>query len=179
MMISENRIIRRCHGVDLRLVELSNRLSLKKGVRPAFAIVSRMGDGVFWYSLILLLPVMLGTSAISVSLQMTLAGLLGLVLYKYIKHLTERARPFAVSANISLGTAPLDQYSFPSGHTLHAVSFTLIALHYYPPLAWGLVPLTVLIALSRVVLGLHYPTDVLAGATLGTALAISIIVLWS
>ncbi|HNW79764.1 MAG TPA: phosphatase PAP2 family protein, partial [Candidatus Competibacteraceae bacterium] len=67
--------------------------------------------------------------------------------------------------------APLDEYSFPSGHTLHAVSFSIIAVYYYPVLAWLVLPFTVLVALSRLVLGLHYPSDVLAGILLGAALA--------
>jgi undecaprenyl-diphosphatase len=67
--------------------------------------------------------------------------------------------------------APLDEFSFPSGHTLHAVSFTLVALAYFPVLAPVLVPFTVLVALSRVVLGLHYPSDVLAATVIGCGLA--------
>jgi undecaprenyl-diphosphatase len=67
--------------------------------------------------------------------------------------------------------APLDEYSFPSGHTMHAVAFTLLAVVAFPGLAWVLVPFTVLVALSRLVLALHYPSDVLAGAVLGGALA--------
>ena len=70
-----------------------------------------------------------------------------------------------------IGAAPLDRYSFPSGHTLHAVSFTVLATAYFPALGWVLVPFASLVAASRVVLGLHYPTDVLAGALLGTMLA--------
>jgi undecaprenyl-diphosphatase len=66
---------------------------------------------------------------------------------------------------------PLDRYSFPSGHTLHAVSFTWQAVAHFPQLAWILIPLALLIALSRVVLGLHYPTDVIAGAAVGALLA--------
>jgi undecaprenyl-diphosphatase len=66
---------------------------------------------------------------------------------------------------------PLDRFSFPSGHTLHAVSFTVIAAGAFPVLALVLLPAAVLIALSRVVLGLHYPTDVLAGALLGATIA--------
>ena len=66
---------------------------------------------------------------------------------------------------------PLDRYSFPSGHTLHAVSFTTIALAHFPELAIVLVPFALLVAVSRVVLGLHYPTDVAAGAVLGATLA--------
>jgi undecaprenyl-diphosphatase len=73
---------------------------------------------------------------------------------------------------------PLDRYSFPSGHTLHAVTFTAIAIHHVPMLAVPLVPFALLIGASRVVLGLHYPTDVLAGATLGAGIAASTLMLW-
>jgi undecaprenyl-diphosphatase len=82
-----------------------------------------------------------------------------------------RERPFIRHPGINMEMPPLDRYSFPSGHTLHAVSFTWQAVAHFPELAWILVPASALIALSRVVLGLHYPTDVMAGATLGALLA--------
>jgi undecaprenyl-diphosphatase len=102
---------------------------------------------------------------------MVKVGVVNLALYKLIKTLTGRARPCAVSANIILGTAPLDQYSFPSGHTMHAVAFSMIAAAHHPELIWVLVPFSCLVATSRVVLGLHYPTDVLAGGVIGAYVA--------
>jgi undecaprenyl-diphosphatase len=68
---------------------------------------------------------------------------------------------------------PLDRFSFPSGHTLHAVSFTIILCSALPWAAWLLVPAAILIALSRMVLGLHYPTDVVAGGALGAGVALA------
>ena len=98
---------------------------------------------------------------------MACTGVLGVILYKLLKRTFVRERPFITHAAIDLGMPPLDRYSFPSGHTLHAVAFALQASMHFPPLGYVLVPLALLICGSRVVLGLHYPTDVLAGAALG------------
>ena len=136
-----------------------------------FAVVSRLGDGVFWYGLMAALLLTEGAAAIPVVSRMLLAGAVCLALYKWLKAKTTRPRPCARHQRISPRVAPLDEYSFPSGHTLHATTFTLIALYFYPLLAWLLLPFATLVALSRVALGLHYPSDVLAGALLGAGLA--------
>src|SRR5690606_27432241 len=73
--------------------------------------------------------------------------------------------------HIRAWVAPLDEFSFPSGHTLHAVAFSLVAVAHVPLLAWLLLPFTACVAVSRVVLGLHYPSDVLAATVIGSALA--------
>ena len=148
-----------------------NRISRVPALRTVFAVVSRLGNGVFWYTLIALMPLFDRERGYHAAAHMLLVGLAGLVIYKLIKTMTVRSRPFVKRPDINLGVAPLDQYSFPSGHTLHAFSFTLIATAYYPFLYISLVIFTVLVALSRVVLGLHYPTDVLAGAAIGISLA--------
>jgi undecaprenyl-diphosphatase len=82
-----------------------------------------------------------------------------------------RERPYIGLIGIDCAMPPLDRYSFPSGHTLHAVGFTTVAVTAFPALAALLVPFAVLVAASRVILGLHYPTDVLAGAAIGYGVA--------
>jgi len=148
-----------------------NRLSAIESVRHFFAVVSRLGNGVFWYVLMLLLPLIYGMAAIHTSIVMAVTGGLGVILYKALKQNLVRQRPCIHHQNIHQGTAMLDYYSFPSGHTLHAFSFSLVAINAFPELAIVLLPFTLLVALSRVILGLHYPSDVLVGASLGSILA--------
>lgn len=164
---------------DHSLCLLVNRACRANWVRLFFALISRLGDGVFWYALMLALPLVFGAQGLTAAAHMFVVGVTGYLLYKLIKQGTERPRPCSVHEAITLGTDPLDLYSFPSGHTLHAVSFTLVALHYFPALIWLLAPFAALVAASRVVLGLHYPTDVACGALIGTALALGSIALLS
>ncbi len=157
--------------LDLAWCLRFNRASQRRGLERLFAIVSRLGDGVFWYVLMLALLLVQGQTALPAVAQMLAAGVVALALYKWIKARTTRPRPCAQHDHIRISVAPLDEFSFPSGHTLHAVSFSIVAVYHYPALIWLVGPFTVLVALSRMVLGLHYPSDVLAGALLGTGLA--------
>jgi undecaprenyl-diphosphatase len=162
------------HAWCLRL----NRGCSRPAIRDTFSAISKLGDGVFWYVLIVLLPVVYGETALYPALRMAAVGLIGLGFYKYLKSRLVRERPYISLAGIVPGTRALDRYSFPSGHTLHAVSFTTLAVGSFPELAWLLVPFAALIAASRVVLGLHYPSDVAAGALIGATLAVLSMVLF-
>jgi len=166
-------LLRRAIAFELNLCVSVNNTFAFPPLQRFFAVISRLGDGVFWYVLMLCLPLIYGKQAIQVSLLMAGVALINLAIYKLIKHATGRERPCTVNSRILLGTAPLDHYSFPSGHTLHAVAFTIVACSFYPTLGWLLIPFASLVAASRVILGLHYPTDVAAGAGIGTLIAIA------
>ncbi len=166
-----NTVIARFDAAEYGLCRRLNRGASFALPRRAFQIASRLGDGPIWYALILALPLMFGRAAVKPAIVMALTGALGVLVYALLKRVFVRERPFITHAAIDRGAATLDRYSFPSGHTLHAVSFTWQACAHFPELAWVLVPLAALIAGSRVVLGLHYPSDVLAGAAIGAALA--------
>jgi len=146
-----------------------NAVSRREPIKRFFVLVSR--DGPLWYILMMLLPLLYGSAGAASSLLMVKLGVVNYIIYKIIKQSTGRARPCALGAGITVGAAPLDQYSFPSGHTMHAVAFSIAAVAHPGELAILLVPFAALVALSRMVLGLHYPTDVIAGAAIGASTA--------
>lgn len=163
--------LHRMHDLDTALCLQFNRASRYRSLCRLFKVVSRLGDGVFWYGVMLCMVLADPAGGWMPALHMGLAGLTGTLLYKWLKGRTLRPRPYQVHQAILSQADVLDHFSFPSGHTLHAVVFTTVALAYYPGLAALLVTFTVLVGLSRPVLGLHYPSDVLAGAAIGFCIA--------
>ncbi|BCK88395.1 hypothetical protein MIZ01_2199 [Sideroxyarcus emersonii] len=156
---------------DMELCAFCNRQSRSFTVRNLFRLVSRLGDGVFWYVLMIVLLLQYQGAALPAVVHMIAVGLVGTALYKFIKGKTLRPRPFNVYPAIVCVGKTLDQFSFPSGHTMHAVGFGIVAVAYFHGLIWLVLPFSVLVGLSRPILGLHYPSDVLAGAALGAAVA--------
>lgn len=158
---------------DERICVSFNRLIRVRPLLALFRAVSWLGNGVFWYALMLALLLADRFQALVPVIHMATVGLACTLTYKLLKRGTLRPRPYQVHQHIAAGAQPLDQFSFPSGHTLHAVAFTLVACSYYPGLAVILVPFTLLVAASRLVLGLHYPSDVLAGSALGALIVLA------
>lgn len=170
-MANPNSPLQQINRWDVALCVFCNRQSRFLTVRSVFRLASRLGDGVFWYTLMVALLLSYQMAAVPAVLHMLAVGLLSTVIYKLIKGKTLRPRPYNVYPAIVCVGKALDQFSFPSGHTMHAVAFSIVAIAYFPALFWLVVPFAMLVALSRPILGLHYPTDVIAGAALGAALA--------
>ncbi len=171
-MFSLKLPLQRISRYDIELCVFCNRQSRNLAVRYLFRIISRLGDGVFWYTLMAALLIQFQMAALMPVAHMLIVAALGTLIYKLIKGKTLRPRPFNVYPAIVCMGKTLDQFSFPSGHTMHAVAFSIIAVSYFPFLFWLVAPFALLVALSRPILGLHYPSDVLAGAALGTTLAV-------
>lgn len=161
----------RADQAERNLCLWANAAARRRFVRGTFRAVSRLGDGLFWYSLMAALPPLAGLPGLVTTMRMVVVGGVGWALYRLLKDRLVRERPYIGLVGIDCAMPPLDRYSFPSGHTLHAVSFTTVAVTAFPWLAPVLIPFAILVAASRVILGLHYPTDVLAGGALGYALA--------
>ena len=157
-------------SAERRLCLAMNRWGARHALRRFFGVISRLGDGVFWYALMAMLAVLGGQRGIAAAAHMAVTGLAALLLYRLLKRWTRRPRPYRACPGVIAHVPPLDEFSFPSGHTLQAVGFSIVALAWYPPLAPLLLGFTALVAVSRVILGLHYPSDVLAALVIGSGL---------
>lgn len=94
-------------------------------------------------------------------------SVLAVLLQKQLKNRWGRLRPCEQPTGPPQRAPIPDRGSFPSGHTLHAVMAAVVAASLLPAAAPVFLLLALVIATSRVVLGVHYPSDVLAGAALG------------
>ena len=95
----------------------------------------------------------------------------GLVIYEVLKKTTRRSRPCHIAAQCWSRLKPPDEYSFPSGHTITASAVAVSFNLHFPLLAVPLFLLATCVALSRIFLGMHFLSDVVAGFVLGVSLA--------
>lgn len=160
---------------DLQCCICLNQWSKRPSVAYFFKLISRLGDGTFWFVMLVMVWMLQKQYGYKQIIYLACASFCVTAIYKILKTKTLRPRPYQVHQVIVAGDRPLDHYSFPSGHTLHAVLATIVLGCISPILLYLMLPFTVLVALSRIILGLHYPTDVLVGALLGIAFAIVVI----
>jgi undecaprenyl-diphosphatase len=92
------------------------------------------------------------------------------VLFRLIKKTSKRKRPCQLESHCWSKILPPDQFSFPSGHAMSAFAIAIPLCIYYPELQAALLALSVSIALSRIVLGMHFVSDVVVGSLMGVGL---------
>ncbi len=133
---------------------------------------SRLGDGYLYAvlgGLIFWLDSELGEAFLFTGLM---AFALELPLYLLLKNSIRRPRPKESIIGFIPRHKPSDQFSFPSGHTAAAFLFATLLSAFYPQVMVLAFSIAGLIALSRVLLGVHYPSDIAAGILLGCGSAL-------
>ena len=155
---------------DHRLMRRMNRWRPPRWIRYWMLAATRMGDGWFWYGLGGMLLLWGGPQRFSAVGAAGAAALVGVFVFKALKKLSQRPRPCQIEPHCWSKVLPPDRFSFPSGHTMAAFSIALVLSYFYPSLETPLFFLAVSIAVSRIVLGMHFLSDVLAGMLIGAAL---------
>ena len=158
---------------DHRLMRRVHRWRAPRWIRIATISVTRMGDGWLWYALGLILLIFGGHNRFIAVGAATSAAAIGIYLFRTIKTKSRRKRPCEIEPHCWAHILPPDKYSFPSGHTITAFAIALPVGICYPELQVWLFVAALLIASSRIILGMHFLSDVIAGALIGSALGIT------
>lgn len=136
-------------------------------IRRCFRVVSHSADGWLYPLIPASLFLVNHPQAFSFFLVGMLAFVIELPLYRLIKNGVRRRRPFNKLEGIKNRVVPPDEFSFPSGHSSAAFMIATLVTYYFPHLAIPAYAWAFLVGFSRVLLGVHYPSDVLAGVSLG------------
>lgn len=168
---SFNPALQKLAALDAQLFLGINRAHQRFDLRSYVQLVSASGDG-YLYGLLAFILILVDREAGSQLLMVGCAAfLIELPLYWLLKNTCKRRRPFHVVAAMAPFLKPSDEFSFPSGHTTAAFLFATVASHCFPALTLVLFIWAAFIGLSRVMLRVHFVSDVLAGMLLGTLIA--------
>ncbi len=165
-----NMLLQRVHQWDtfaFLWVHVTKGFQYRRSVR----FISHSGDGPAYFAIALILffldttfgAIFFWSGIIAYSFQVSL--------YLLLKNLIKRDRPAVQITAYKAWITPSDQFSFPSGHTAAAFLFACLILNFYPLFAFPAFIWASAIAASRVLLGVHFPTDLVAGAILGSSCA--------
>ena len=133
---------------------------------------TRGGDGWLWYAMGGFIAMFGGRERFWAILTALIAVGLGILLFRKLKRAIGRKRPCAMEPHCWATLLPPDQFSFPSGHTITAFAVTLALSQFYPIMLPGLLFCAASVAASRILLGMHFLTDVLAGAAIGSTIGL-------
>lgn len=155
---------------DHRVMQRCNSWLAPRWVRLWMIWATRGGDGWLWLAIGAAVLALGGEGRVPVVGASSAAAAAGVAVFMVLKKAANRPRPCAIAPHAWATLLPPDRFSFPSGHTMTAFAVVTPLTMAYPELAPGLVFCALSVAASRVVLGMHFLSDVVAGALLGGAL---------
>lgn len=158
-------------ATDTRLFFWLSAHNQKKAIALLSQILSTMGNGPLYALIGMSLWLWGGPEGKTLFYAGLIAYGFELPIYFVLKNSIKRDRPCHKIVDVVSLITPSDKFSFPSGHTAAAFVFATIVVALYPALAVPAYVFAILVGLSRVILGVHYPGDILAGMILGLGCA--------
>lgn len=164
------KLIYSIHQYDVWMFSRLNNSAIHASLVRLCRLLSWSGDGVLYITLACCLYWLHG-----IANPLLQAMLLGFALerpvYFVLKNAFKRDRPQQAILNFRSVITPSDQFSFPSGHTSAAFLVATLVSYFFPGLTIILYAWALLVGFSRIVLGVHFPTDTLMGVVLGVSTA--------
>ena len=161
------------HRFDHRVLTRVNRWKPPRWLWILAVVMSRGGDGWLWMGVGAAIAVFGGREAFSALASANLSVALGIGVFSFMKRRFRRSRPPAELRSWPTLVAP-DRFSFPSGHATTAFAVSVSLFPFFPHFRLELVALASGVAASRVFLGLHFLTDVLAGSLIGSLVGLGV-----
>jgi undecaprenyl-diphosphatase len=155
---------------DYLLMRRVNRWPAPRWIRVWMIASTRGGDGWFWGGCGVILLLTHDAARFAAFIAAALAAVTGILIFTTTKKLGGRRRPCHIEPHCWAQLLPPDQFSFPSGHSITAFAVATSLGLFYLTLLPVLLFIAVSVALSRILLGMHFLSDVLVGSLLGIAL---------
>lgn len=162
---------------EIRMFHWINRKLQHQILDRIMGKITHLGGATFTITAMVLLWIFAPTAISRTALLSMIALAASHIPVAFIKRLYPRLRPYDALPEAILSALPLKDHSFPSGHTTAIFSIVTPFALIFPLLAVLLVPLALIVALSRIYLGLHYPSDVIVGLLLGTSAGIATVMI--
>jgi undecaprenyl-diphosphatase len=172
-MIAPHTMLQFIATGDHKLMHKVNTWRAPKWVRMWAIAATRAGDGWLWGLVGLFILFFGGDDRLAAVAAAGSAALAGIGIFVLLKKISGRKRPCEIEPHCWAKLLPPDRFSFPSGHTITAFAVAISLSQFYPSLLPALLFCALSIGASRILLGMHFPSDVVVAALLGTGLAFS------
>ncbi len=155
---------------DYRLMRRVNRWRAPRWFRWWMLLATRAGDGWLWGALGIAL-LLSGDAQSARAVEAAVCAVsIGILIFHKIKRVVGRVRPRDIEPHCWACIVTRDRFSFPSGHSTTAFAVAVAVGSFYPEARPLLLVLAANVAISRVVVGMHFLSDILVGSGMGALL---------